>query len=77
MSQTAQIASQGSVFSNLPPVCAQLHEAKARKGLTFEAIGQAVGKDEVWVAAAFYGQVRAIRLLGPSSLLIWSFPPNP
>jgi cyanate lyase len=29
-------------------------------GLTFEAIANAIGKDEVWVAAAFYGQVRSL-----------------
>ena len=27
------------------------------KGLTFEQIGKAISKDEVWVAALFYGQV--------------------
>jgi cyanate lyase len=27
------------------------------KGLTFEQIAQAMNKDEVWVAALFYGQV--------------------
>lgn len=27
------------------------------KGLTFEQIGKAINKDEVWVAALFYGQV--------------------
>lgn len=26
-------------------------------GLTFDEIAKAIGKDEVWVAAAFYGQV--------------------
>jgi cyanate lyase len=26
-------------------------------GLTFDEISKALGKDEVWVAAAFYGQV--------------------
>ncbi len=26
-------------------------------GLTFEAIGKAIERDEVWIAAAFYGQV--------------------
>lgn len=26
-------------------------------GLSFEAIGNAIGRDEVWVASAFYGQV--------------------
>ncbi|KAJ6517399.1 hypothetical protein C8R47DRAFT_1063086 [Mycena vitilis] len=33
-----------------------LFEAKAAKGLTFDAIAKAIGKDEVWTAAAFYGQ---------------------
>ena len=27
-------------------------------GMTFEEIGKAIDHDEVWVAAAFYGQVR-------------------
>jgi len=26
-------------------------------GLTFDQIAQAIGRDEIWVAAAFYGQV--------------------
>ena len=36
----------------------------ARTGLTYEQIAKAIGKDEVWVAAAFFGQVR--HLLRPS-----------
>jgi len=32
---------------------------KARTGLTFEQIAQAMNKDEVWVAALFYGQAKA------------------
>ncbi|KLO06830.1 Cyanase [Schizopora paradoxa] len=47
-----------SAFSELPPIFAQLSEAKARKGLTFDQIAKAIGKDEVWVAAAFYGQAK-------------------
>ena len=35
-----------------------LFEAKARKGLTFDEIAKAIGRDEVWVAAAFYGQAK-------------------
>jgi cyanate lyase len=27
-------------------------------GLTFDDIAKAIGRDEVWTAAAFYGQVR-------------------
>jgi len=47
-----------SAFAELPPIFAQLSEAKARKGLTFDQIAKAIGKDEVWVAAAFYGQAK-------------------
>ncbi|KAJ7624201.1 cyanate lyase C-terminal domain-containing protein [Mycena polygramma] len=36
----------------------KLFEAKAAKGLTFDAIAKALGKDEVWTAAAFYGQAK-------------------
>ena len=39
---------------------------KISLGITFEAIGKAIGRDEVWVASAFYGQV-CIRI--PSSYL--------
>lgn len=74
-----------SPFAELPPIYTQLAEAKARKGiytkhvmfqaliclsgLTFEQIAKEVGKDEVYVAAAFYGQVsstlpRSYTLLG-------------
>jgi len=45
-------------FSGLPPICAALHEAKAKKGLTFDQIAKAIGRDEVWVAAMFYGQAK-------------------
>lgn len=33
------------------------HGTHDRIGLTFEQIAQAMNKDEVWVAALFYGQV--------------------
>jgi len=36
-----------------------LFGAKAKHGLTFEQIAQAMNKDEVWVAALFYGQAKA------------------
>lgn len=32
-------------------------------GLTFDNVAKALGRDEVWVAAAFYGQVRLMCLL--------------
>jgi cyanate lyase len=33
------------------------------EGLTFEQIAQAMNKDEVWVAALFYGQVSGTLLI--------------
>ncbi|TFY82739.1 hypothetical protein EWM64_g1269 [Hericium alpestre] len=47
-----------SATSSLPPIYDQLLKAKARKGLTFEQIAKAMGKDEVWVAALMYGQAK-------------------
>lgn len=35
-----------------------LLEAKKRKNVTFEQIGKAIGRDEVWVAALLYGQAK-------------------
>ena len=37
----------------------ELLEAKRAKGLTFAELGKLIGRDEVWVAALFYGQARA------------------
>ncbi len=37
----------------------ELLEAKREKGLTFAELGKLIGRDEVWVAALFYGQARA------------------
>jgi len=45
-------------YSDLPPINSVLFEAKGRKGLTFDQIAKEIGKDEVWLAAAFYGQAK-------------------
>jgi cyanate lyase len=37
----------------------ELLEAKRAKGSTFAELGRLIGRDEVWVAALFYGQTRA------------------
>ncbi|KAF8824804.1 hypothetical protein HHX47_DHR7000285 [Lentinula edodes] len=58
MSQSASIPTNSAPFSALPSIHTLLLEAKAKKGLTFDAIGKAIGKDEVWVASAFYGQAK-------------------
>ncbi|MDR3765268.1 MAG: cyanase [Acidobacteriota bacterium] len=36
-----------------------LLDAKRAKRLTFAELGELIGRDEVWVAALFYGQARA------------------
>ena len=41
---------------NLSSVSEQLLQAKREKKLTFADIGQKLGRDEVWIAALFYGQ---------------------
>ncbi|EGO24880.1 hypothetical protein SERLADRAFT_438484 [Serpula lacrymans var. lacrymans S7.9] len=58
MAQTAKVSANSAPYSNLPPISAALFEAKARKGLSFDAVAKAVGRDEVWVAAAFYGEAK-------------------
>ncbi|KAI0749830.1 Cyanase [Daedaleopsis nitida] len=59
MASALKLNSASEPFTDLPPVCAQLLEGKAKKGLTFDAIGKAIGHDEAWVAALFYGQAKA------------------
>jgi cyanate lyase len=41
---------------DLSPLTKQLLDAKREKNLTFGEIGQKLGRDEIWVAALFYGQ---------------------
>ncbi|XP_006459228.1 hypothetical protein AGABI2DRAFT_191234 [Agaricus bisporus var. bisporus H97] len=52
------VPSEISPLAQLPPICSKLLEAKARKGLTFDQVAKVIGKDEVWVAAAFYAQAK-------------------
>jgi cyanate lyase len=58
MSQTARVPSKNAPYADLPAINTALFEAKASQGLTFDQIGKAIGRDEVWVAAAFYGQAK-------------------
>ncbi|THH13876.1 hypothetical protein EW146_g6389 [Bondarzewia mesenterica] len=58
MTSIANIPSNIAPYANLPPIIARLFEAKARLGVTFEKIAKDIGKDEVWVAALFYGQAK-------------------
>lgn len=47
------------MIPRLPPSSPTLFEAKKKKNLTFEAIAKEVGRDEVAIAALFYGQAQA------------------
>lgn len=51
--------SQASLVPRLPPSSPTLFEAKKQKNLSFEAIAKEVGRDEVAIAALFYGQAQA------------------
>lgn len=55
---TLTLNAQAEPWASLPSICVQLAQAKARKGLTYEEIGKAIGRDEVWVAAVFYAQAK-------------------
>jgi len=48
-----------SQHPNLPQSSVTLFEAKAKKGVSFEELSKVVGRDEVAVAALFYGQAKA------------------
>ncbi|KAF2397827.1 cyanate hydratase [Trichodelitschia bisporula] len=48
-----------SLAPRLPTSSTTLFTAKKAKNLTFQAIGEALGRDEVAVAALFYGQAKA------------------
>ena len=50
---------QTSLVHRLPASSSTLFEAKAQKKMTFESIAKELGRDEVAVAAIFYGQARA------------------
>ncbi|KAH7092010.1 cyanate lyase C-terminal domain-containing protein [Paraphoma chrysanthemicola] len=59
MSQHPIATLQEDLKPRLPPSSATLFDAKKKKGLSFEAIAKEVGRDEVAVAAIFYGQTMA------------------
>lgn len=48
-----------SLIPRLPASSPTLFDAKKKKNITFEAIGKELGRDEVAVAALFYGQAQA------------------
>ncbi|KAI9801604.1 MAG: Cyanate hydratase [Sarcosagium campestre] len=48
-----------SILPRLPQFSASLFEAKQKKAISFEAMAKELGRDEVAVAAIFYGQTQA------------------
>ncbi|GAA5869250.1 hypothetical protein JCM8547_005177 [Rhodosporidiobolus lusitaniae] len=50
-----------SAVSTLSQTHQSLFAAKKAKGLTFEQIGQKIGRNEVWVASVFYGQAKPLK----------------
>ncbi|KAH7380367.1 cyanate lyase C-terminal domain-containing protein [Phaeosphaeria sp. MPI-PUGE-AT-0046c] len=60
MAQQHPIATlQEDLIPRLPPSSPTLFEAKKKKNLSFEAIAKEVGRNEVAIAALFYGQAMA------------------
>ncbi|TFK73246.1 Cyanase [Pluteus cervinus] len=58
MSQASATVPTTVPYAELPSASSKLFEAKARKGVTFDQIAKQIEKDEVWLAAAFYGQAK-------------------
>ncbi|CAE6469220.1 unnamed protein product, partial [Rhizoctonia solani] len=56
--QNSPSKASSPVLPSIPSACKQLFDAKAKKGLSFGEIGKAIGKDEIWTAALFYGQAK-------------------
>ncbi|KAH3951339.1 hypothetical protein HBI56_079910 [Parastagonospora nodorum] len=59
MSEQPVATLQEDIAPRLPLSSLTLFEAKKKKNLSFEAIAQAVGRNEVAIAALFYGQAMA------------------
>ncbi|KAK1754726.1 cyanate hydratase [Echria macrotheca] len=59
MSEQRLAVLDSSVASRLPDYSKSLFDAKTSKGLTFAAIADHIGRDEVATAALFYGQAQA------------------
>ena len=45
--------------TEIPAITATLLAAKKAKGVTFTELEQAIGRDEVWIAAVIYRQASA------------------
>lgn len=47
-----------NIAAKLPTTCVDLFSAKQAKGITFDQIGEVLGKKEVYVAQIFFGQTK-------------------
>ena len=56
---TNRIIFQANDYPSVPAATRTLFEAKARSQLSFEAISEKIGRNEVATAAIFYGQAKA------------------
>ncbi|CCA71030.1 probable Cyanate hydratase [Serendipita indica DSM 11827] len=56
-SSTSKVAS-AEPLNRLPPILVTLHEAKARKGLSFDSLAKTLGRNEIYVASIFYGHAK-------------------
>ncbi|KAG8890044.1 Cyanate hydratase [Tulasnella sp. 332] len=54
--KTSTVIDSTTPYKNLNASCKQLFALKAAKGCSFDDIAKAIGRDEVWTAALFYGQ---------------------
>ncbi|KAF2502617.1 Cyanase [Lophium mytilinum] len=59
MASNRIVTLDASLIPRLPESSPTLFEAKKQKNLTFEAIAKHIGREEVAVAALFYGQAQA------------------
>jgi len=59
MASNRIVTLDASLLPRLPESSPTLFEAKKQKNLTFEAIAKHIGREEVAVAALFYGQAQA------------------
>ncbi|PWN88955.1 putative cyanate hydratase [Acaromyces ingoldii] len=59
-SSSSTVTAQGlpTVLSDLPPIFTALYQSKVTKKLSFEQIASAIGRNEWYTAAIFYGQAK-------------------
>ncbi|KAI0709934.1 Cyanase [Earliella scabrosa] len=64
MASALKLNASNEPYADLPQVCTQLLEAKAKTGMTFADIGKAVGHDETWAKATNEELAKLSEVLG-------------